>query len=151
MSLELKARLQNDMKEAMRNKDKDRLAVIRMMLAAIKQREIDGQVELDDTGVLAILDKQVKQRKDSVKQYREAGRDELAEKEAAEIAVIETYLPAALSEAEVAALIDETISSTAAASMKDMGKVMGMIKPKVQGKADMARVSAMIKAKLSGG
>jgi len=145
----LKAQITADMKDAMRAKDKDRLGTIRLILAAIKQREVDERIELDDTQVLAVLDKMVKQRRDSISQYRDAGREELAAKEEAELSVIQQYLPAALSEAEVDALIDEAISASGAESIKDMGKVMGMLKPKVQGRADMGEVSTRIKARLS--
>jgi len=145
----LKAQITADMKDAMRAKDKDRLGTIRLIQAAIKQREVDERIELDDTQVLAVLDKMVKQRRDSISQYRDAGREELAAKEEAELSVIQQYLPAALSEAEVDALIDEAIGASGAASIKDMGKVMGMLKPKVQGRADMGEVSARIKARLS--
>jgi len=145
----LKAQITADMKDAMRAKDKDRLGTIRLILAAIKQREVDERIELDDTQVLAVLDKMVKQRRDSITQYRDAGREELAAKEESELGVIQQYLPAALSEAEVDALIDEAVSASGAESIKDMGKVMGMLKPKVQGRADMGEVSARIKARLS--
>lgn len=149
MSETLKSRLQDDMKSAMRAKEKDRLVVIRGVMAAIKQREIDEQIELDDTQILAVLDKLVKQRRDSAQQFRDADRPELAEKEEMEMAVLQEYLPAALTPEEITSLIEETISATGAQSMKDMGKVMGAIKPKVQGKADMSEVSALIKQKLS--
>jgi hypothetical protein len=145
----LKAQLTADMKEAMRAKEKDRLGTIRLVQAAIKQREVDERIELDDSQVLAVLDKMVKQRRDSITQYRDAGREELAAKEEAELSVIQQYLPAALSEAEIDALIDEAISASGAESMKDMGKVMGQLKPKVQGRADMGELSARIKARLS--
>jgi uncharacterized protein YqeY len=146
---ELKARLQDDMKTAMKAKQKERLVVIRGIIAAVKQREIDDQIELDDTQILAVLDKLVKQRKDSAQQFRDADRQELAEKEEMEMAVIQEYLPAALSPEEIAQFIAEAISATGAESMKDMGKVMGMLKAKVQGRADMSEVSALIKQKLS--
>jgi uncharacterized protein YqeY len=145
----LKVQITADMKDAMRAKDKDRLGTIRLIQAAIKQREVDERIELDDSQVLAVLDKMVKQRRDSISQYRDAGREELAAKEEAELSVIQQYLPAALSEAEVDGLIDEAISASGAESIKDMGKVMGRLKPKVQGRADMGKVSARIKARLS--
>ena len=145
----LKDALMADMKEAMRAKDKDRLGTIRLIQAAVKQREVDEQTELGDEQVLVVLDKMVKQRRDSIAQYNEAGRGELAAKEEAELEIIQKYLPEALSEAELDSLIDEAISSTGAESMKDMGKVMGQLKPKVQGRADMGEVSARIKARLS--
>ncbi len=145
----LKDQITADMKEAMRAKDKETLGTIRLIQAAIKQREVDERIELDDSQVLAVLDKMVKQRRDSIKQYLDAGRDELAAKEEAEINVIQKYLPAALSETELDALIEEAITSSGAQSMQDMGKVMGLLKPKVQGRADMGAVSARIKARLS--
>ncbi len=145
----LKDAIMADMKEAMRAKDKDRLGTIRLIQAAIKQLEVDERTELGDEQVLAVLDKMVKQRRDSISQYNEAGRGELAAKEEAELEIIQKYLPEALSEAELDSLIDEAISSTGAESMKDMGKVMGQLKPKVQGRADMGEVSARIKARLS--
>ena len=149
MSQTLKSDLTDAMKAAMRAKEKERLVVIRGVLAAIKQREIDEQIELDDTQVLAVLDKLVKQRKDSAQQFRDADRMDLAEKEEMEMKVLQEFLPAALSEEEIARLIDEAVSSTGAQSMKDMGKVMGLLKPQVQGRADMSQVSALIKQKLS--
>lgn len=145
----LKARIQDDMKAAMKGGDKKRLGVIRLILAAVKQREVDERIELSDDQVLAVLDKMVKQRRDSVSQYEQAGRTELAEQETYEIGVIQEYLPSALDENEIAALIDEAIATTGAASVKDMGKVMGLVKPQVQGRADMGQVSALVKGKLS--
>lgn len=149
MSQTLKSRLTEAMKDAMRAKAKERLVVIRGVLAAIKQREIDEQIELDDAQVLAVLDKLVKQRKDSAQQFRDANRIDLAEKEEMEMKVLQEYLPAALTAEEIAQLIDDAISSTGAQSMKDMGKVMGLLKPQVQGRADMSEVSTLIKQKLS--
>ena len=146
----LKQQLTDDMKAAMRSKDKPRLGVVRLVLAAIKQREVDERIELDDTQVLAVLDKMVKQRRDSVKQYEDAGRQELADQESFEISVLQEYLPAALSEEEIDALIKAAIESTGAESMKEMGKVMGVLKPQVQGRADMGAVSARIKSQLGG-
>ncbi|MFP4063008.1 MAG: GatB/YqeY domain-containing protein [Halochromatium sp.] len=146
----LKARLQADMKAAMKSGDKARLGVIRLIHAAIKQREIDERGELDDTQVLAVLDKMLKQRRDSVAQYTEAGREDLAEKERFEIQVCQDYLPAALSDDEIDALIGSAIADTGAAGMQDMGKVMGVLKPKLQGRADMAAVSGAVKARLAG-
>jgi len=150
MSQEIKARLTQDMKDAMKSKQKDRLAVIRMLLAAVKQREVDERIEVDDAILLTILDKQVKQRRESAKIYHEAGRTELAEQEEAEIAVIQDYLPTALTEDEINQLIDSTIESSGAQSMQDMGKVMGILKPQVQGKADMGQISQLIKKRLAG-
>jgi uncharacterized protein YqeY len=144
----LKERITEDMKSAMRSGEKERLATIRLILAAIKQREVDERVVLDDTQVLAVLDKMVKQRREAISQFESGGRADLAAKEAAELAVIQSYLPAQLSEAELDALIVEAIASTGATSVKDMGKVMGAIKGKVQGRADMGAVSARIKQRL---
>ena len=149
MSQTLKSDLTDAMKAAMRAKEKERLVVIRGVLAAIKQREIDEQIELDDTQVLAVLDKLVKQRKDSAQQFRDADRMDLAEKEEMEMKVLQEFLPAALSAEEIARLIDDAVSATGAQSMKDMGKVMGLLKPQVQGRADMSQVSALLKQKLS--
>ncbi|MCW8971846.1 MAG: GatB/YqeY domain-containing protein, partial [Gammaproteobacteria bacterium] len=131
----LKETIMAEMKEAMRAKDKDRLGTIRLIQAAIKQREVDERIELDDEQVLAVLDKMVKQRRDSITQYRDAGREELAAREEAELVIIQHYLPEALSDAELDSLINEAISTTGAEAMKDMGKVMGQLKPRVQGRA----------------
>ena len=149
MAQEIKARLQDDMKAAMRAKEKDRLVVIRSVIAAVRQREIDERIELDNTQVLAVLDKLVKQRRDSSQQFRDAERFDLADKEDMEMGILQEYLPAALTEAEIARLIDDAVKAVNAESMKDMGKVMGMIKPKAQGRADMSQISALIKQKLS--
>jgi len=149
MSSEIKDKLTQEMKSAMKNKQKERLGVIRTLLAAVKQREVDERIEVDDSILLAILDKQLKQRKESAKIYREANRNELAENEEFEMSVIQDFLPQALSEEEISAFINEAISSTGATAMKDMGKVMAQIKPKVQGKADMGEVSKLIKSQLS--
>ena len=146
----LKQRIQDDMKAAMKGGDKPRLGVIRLIMAAVKQREVDERIELDDTQVLAVLDKMVKQRRDSITQYEQAGRAELAEQEAFEIEVIQGYLPQQLSDSEIAALVAEAIAITGAESARDMGKVMGILKPKMQGRADMGAVSAAVKARLSG-
>ncbi|MGE4499478.1 GatB/YqeY domain-containing protein [Hydrogenovibrio thermophilus] len=146
---ELKATLTSAMKEAMKAKEKERLAVIRSMLAAIKQVEVDKQTTLeDDADVLPILDKMLKQRRDSHQQYLDADRPELAEQEAYEMTVIQDFLPQALTEAEIAQMIDEAVAEVSASSMQDMGKVMGLLKPKMQGRADMAEVSKLIKSKL---
>ena len=146
----LSTRINDDVKVAMKAKDKPRLGVLRLITAAIKQREVDERITLDDDQVLAVLEKMIKQRKDSIAQYEKAGRDELAQQEAFEIGIIQEYLPEQLSDAEIDALIAEAISSSGAASMKDMGKVMGMLKPKLAGRADMDQVSGKIKAKLAG-
>jgi uncharacterized protein YqeY len=146
---ELKATLTSAMKEAMKAKEKERLAVIRSMLAAIKQVEVDKQTTLeDDADVLPILDKMLKQRRDSHQQYLDADRPELAEQEAYEMTIIQDFLPQALTEAEIAQMIDEAVAEVSASSMQDMGKVMGLLKPKMQGRADMAEVSKLIKSKL---
>lgn len=145
----LKERINADMKSAMREKDKARLGTIRMLQAAIKQREVDERIELDDAQVLAVLDKMVKQRRDSIEQFRQAGRDELAEKEEFELGVLQDYLPAALGDEELDALVNEAVEASGAESVRDMGKVMGILKPKVQGRADMGAVSAKVKARLS--
>ena len=144
----LTARINDDVKAAMKAKDKPRLGVLRLITAAIKQREVDEQITLNDEQVLAVLEKMVKQRKDSITQYEKAGRDELAQQEAFEIGIIQDYMPEQLSDDEIDALISEAISSSGAESMKDMGKVMGLLKPKLAGRADMGAVSAKIKAKL---
>lgn len=146
----LSTRINDDVKVAMKAKDKPRLGVLRLITAAIKQREVDERITLDDDQILAVLEKMIKQRKDSIDQYEKAGRDELAQQEAFEIGIIQEYLPEQLSDAEIDALITEAISSSGAASMKDMGKVMGMLKPKLAGRADMGAVSGKIKAKLAG-
>ncbi len=144
----LKERITEDMKTAMRSGEKDRLAVIRLLQAAIKQREVDERITLDDSQVTAVLEKMIKQRKESVVAFEKGGRADLVAKENAEIAVLQPYLPAQLSDAELDAIIAEAIASTGAASIKDMGKVMGVVKSKAAGKADMGAVGARIKAKL---
>lgn len=149
MSESLKGRIQADMKSAMRNKDKVRLGTIRLILAAVKQREVDERIELDDAQVLAILDKMVKQRRDSIKQYSDAGRSELADQEQSEIEIIHEYLPLQLSDVEILDLVNAAIASSGAESIRDMGKVMGVIKPQVQGRADVGAVSSIVKKQLS--
>ena len=144
----LKEQITNDMKESMKSGDKDRLAVIRLILAAIKQREVDERITLDDAQVLAVLDKMLKQRRESVVQFAQGNRPDLVAKEEAEIKVIQAYMPAQLSDSELDQLVAAAVAETGAASVKDMGKVMGVLKPKVAGKADMSAVSAKIKAKL---
>jgi uncharacterized protein YqeY len=146
----LKERLTEDMKAAMRASDKERLSTIRMALAAIKQREVDERIVLDDAQVIAVLEKMVKQRKESVAQFEQGGRADLAEKERAEIAVLQSYLPTPLTDAEVDAIIREAIGATGATSVKDMGKVMGAVKAKAAGRADMGAVSARIRSALGG-
>jgi uncharacterized protein YqeY len=145
----LKERITEDMKAAMRASEKERLSTIRMVQAAIKQREVDERITLDDAQVIAVLEKMVKQRKESITQFELGGRPDLAAKERAEIELLQAYLPAQLSEAEVDALIREAMAATGATSVKDMGKVMGVVKAKAAGRTDMAVVSARIKAALS--
>ena len=146
----LKSQIQDDMKTAMKAGDKDRLKVIRLILSAIKQIEVDKRVELDDADVLGVLNKMVKQRRDSVTQFREGHRNDLADIETAEIAVIERYLPAQLSADEVAAIVDAAIAETGASSLRDMGKVMAIVKQKAEGRADLGAVSGQVKGKLAG-
>jgi uncharacterized protein len=146
----LKERITDDMKAAMRSGEKERLGTIRMITAAIKQREVDERITLDDAQVLSVLEKMIKQRKESLEQFKAGNRPDLADKEAAEITLLQGYLPSQLSAAELDALIDEAVAATGAASIKDMGKVMGLIKTKAQGRADMGAVGAKIKAKLGG-
>ncbi|KAF1703152.1 GatB/YqeY domain-containing protein [Pseudoxanthomonas kaohsiungensis] len=146
----LKQQLTDDMKAAMKSGDKDSLGVIRLINAAIKQKEVDERVELDDAAVLAVLDKMVKQRKDSVTQYEAAAREDLAAIERAEIVVIERYLPAKLDEAAILAAIDAAIAQTGASGAADMGKLMGVLKPQLAGQADMGQVSALVKRRLAG-
>ena len=141
--------LKDAQKDAMRAKDKQRLNPIRMVLAAIKQREIDEQITLDDAGITSVIVKLVKQRRDSYTQYKDAGRDDLADIEASEIVALETFLPQQLSEEEIIALIDVAIADTNAAGMQDMGKVMGIIKSKAEGRADMGKISGLIKQRLT--
>jgi uncharacterized protein len=148
--LSLKERITEDMKTAMRSGEKDRLAVIRLLQAAIKQREVDERIVLDDAQVTLVLEKMIKQRKESIVAFDKGGRTDLVAKENAEIVILQPYLPAQLGEAELDALIAEAISTTGAASIKDMGKVMGVVKAKAAGKADMGAVGARIKAKLGG-
>lgn len=147
--MSLKEQLKDDMKTAMKAKDKARLTTVRLVLAAIKQQEVDKQIELNDNDVLAVLNKMVKQRRDSITQYTNAGRDELAAVEQQELDLIQTYLPKPLSDAEVARLLDQTITETGASSKQDMGKVMSQLKPKLQGRADMSKVSGLVRARLS--
>ena len=146
--MSLKDNILQDVKDAMRSRDKPRLATLRLITAAIKQQEVDERIELEDAQVLALLDKMCKQRRESISQFEKAGRDDLIAQEVSELDIIQTYLPEQLGEDEITALIDETMAATGATSIKDMGKVMGQLKPKLQGRADMGAVSAMIKAKL---
>jgi uncharacterized protein YqeY len=147
--MSLKARVTDDMKTAMRAKDTLRLGTIRLLLAAIKQREVDERIELDDAMVSAIVEKLIKQRKDSISQFQAAGRDDLVNAEQAELLVLQAYLPEQLSAAEVEAAVATAIAESGAASAKDMGKVMALLKPRLAGRADMGQVSALIKNRLS--
>jgi len=146
--MSLKDRITQDVKDAMRAKDKPRLATLRLITAAIKQREVDERIELDDTQVTLVLDKMVKQRRESIVQFEKAGRDDLITIENNELEIITPYLPEQLGEDEINALIDAALEQTGASSIKDMGKVMGQLKPQLQGKADMGAVSALIKSRL---
>ena len=149
--MSLKERITDDMKAAMRAGEKQRLGLIRMITAAIKQREVDERIVLDDTQVLSVLEKMIKQRKESLVQFQAGNRQDLVEKEAAEITLLQGYLPSQLSAAEIDALIAEAVAATGATSIKDMGKVMAVIKGKAQGRADLGKVGAIIKAKLGPG
>lgn len=144
----LKEQITEAMKDAMRARDKDRLGTIRLMQAEIKRIEVDERIEIDDTRVLQILDKMIKQRRDSAKQYTEANRPELAAQEESEIKVIEDFMPAQLSADEISALVSDAVASSGASSMADMGKVMAILRPQVQGKADMGAVSQLVKSQL---
>jgi uncharacterized protein YqeY len=146
----LREQLNEDIKTAMKAREADKLAALRLMLSAVKQREVDERITLDDTGVIAVVEKMIKQRKDSIEAFEKASRQELADKEKFEISVLEAYLPKQLSAAEVDAVIAEAIASTGAESPADMGKVMGVVKPKLAGRADMGKVSGLVKAKLAG-
>jgi uncharacterized protein YqeY len=148
--MSLKARITDDMKTAMRAKDMARLGTIRLLLAAIKQKEVDERIELDDATVSSIVEKLIKQRKDSISQFQAASRDDLVAAEQAELVVLQDYLPEQLSAAEVEAAVVAAIAESGAASARDMGKVMGLLKPRLAGRADMGQVSALIKARLAG-
>ena len=151
MAAALKSRILEDVKDAMRARDKARLGTLRMVTAAIKQREVDQRAApLDDSSVVAVLEKMLKQRRESASQYENAGRGDLATAEREEIAVIETYMPRALDPAQVDAMVAAAVDEAGAATMKDMGRVMGLLKPRVQGRADMGAVSASVRARLSG-
>jgi uncharacterized protein YqeY len=144
----IKTQISNDVKDAMRSKDKDRLAALRLILAAFKQKEVDERIELSDEQSISVLNKMAKQHRDSIEQFGQANRDDLIKKEQLELDIIESYLPEKLSEEEVSLLIDEAISETGANSVKDMGKVIGLLKGKLQGQADMGEVSRLIRGKL---
>lgn len=147
--MSIKGVLQEDMKSSMRAKEKQRLITIRMVLAGIKQKEIDDQITLDDDAIITILSKMTKQRREAIEQYEKAGRTELAENEAFEIKIIEKYLPQQLSEQEVKQVIEDAIKQSGASSMQDMGKVMGLVKSKISGRADMSNVSRIVKTLLT--
>lgn len=146
---DLKTRIDADMKAAMRAKEKVRLGALRLLLAAIKQKEVDERITLDDTRILAIIEKLSKQRRDSIEQFEKAGRTELADQERAELAVLDTYRPAQADDAQIDAVIEAAVAETAAASMADMGKVMAIVKAKLAGQADLAAVSARVRARLA--
>lgn len=143
-----KQRINDDVKAAMRSKDKDRLGVLRLIMAAFKQKEVDERIELDDAMVLAIMDKMTKQIRDSIQQFEQAGRNDLVKKEKFELEIIQEYLPTQLNEDEIKQLIAESITESGAESVKDMGKVMSILKPRLQGRADMGQVSALVKQQL---
>ena len=148
--MSLKLRITDDMKAAMRAGEKDRLGVIRLILAALKQREVDERIELDDTQILTILEKMLKQRRDSIEQFSAANREDLAAVERAEVEVIQTYMPAQLSSEELEAIVTKAITDSGATNAREMGKVIGLVKPQVAGRADMGQISEMIKTKLTG-
>ena len=146
----LRERLNDEMKAAMKAREPERLGALRLLLAAVKQREVDERITLDDAGVISVVEKMIKQRKDSIAQFEKAARQDLADKEKYEISVIEAYLPQQLSQAEIERVVAEAIAATGAKSPADMGKVMGVVKPKLAGHADMGKVSAVVKGKLAG-
>ena len=145
----LKQRLDEDIKASMRARNRDRLSTLRLIMAAIKQKEVDERIAIDDAQVLAILDKIARRHRDSIAQYQEAGRDDLAAKERAELGIVLEFLPKPLAEDEIARLLDEAVAATAATGMADMGKVMGALRPRLQGRADMGKVSALVKKRLA--
>lgn len=149
IDMSLKARISEDMKAAMRARDAARLGAIRLLLAAIRQREIDERIELDDAGVVTVIDKMLKQRRDSISQYEAAGRNDLADAEKFEVAVLTGYMPQALSQAEIEAAVAQAVAASGARGMQDMGKVMAALKPELAGRADMAQVSGLVKAALA--
>jgi uncharacterized protein len=149
IAMALRDQLNEDIKTAMKARETDKLAALRLLLSSVKQREVDERITLDDAGVVAVIEKMIKQRKDSIAQFEKAARQDLADKEKYEIGVLETYMPKQLSEAEVAAVIDAAVAATGAKGAADMGKVMGIVKPKLAGRADMGKVSAQVKARLS--
>ena len=148
--MSLKLRINEDMKTAMKAREADKLGALRLMLSAVKQREVDERITLDDAGVIGVVEKMIKQRKDSIAQFEKAARQDLVDKEKYEVSVLEGYLPKQLSQAEVEAIVAEAVASTGAQSAADMGKVMGVVKPRLAGRADMGKVSALVKQKLAG-
>ena len=148
--MSLKERIQNDLKQAMRDKDQARVDTLRLLTAAIKQREVDERITLDDAGILAVIDKLIKRSRESIEQYEKGGRADLAAKEQADVAVWQSYLPQPLSDAEIEQLINDAIATSGASSIRDMGKVMGVLRPQLQGRADIGQVSARVKARLGG-
>lgn len=148
--MSLKQQITDDMKVAMRAKDTARLGAIRLLLAAIKQREVDDRTELDDAAILGVIEKMLKQRRDSISQYEAAGRQDLADAERFEVSVLSQYLPQPLTEAEIQGLVEQAVATTGATGIKDMGKVMNVLRPQLAGRADMGKVSGLIKARLGG-
>jgi uncharacterized protein len=148
--MSLRERVTEDVKAAMKAREAERLGTLRLLTAAMKQREVDERITLDDAGVVAVIERMLKQRRDSVSQYEQAGRQDLADAEKREMAILQAYLPQQLAEGEIAALVDEAVAASGAKAPADMGKVMAIVKPKVAGRADMGRVSALVKAKLAG-
>ena len=146
---ELKQRINDDVKTAMRARDRERLDILRLILSAMKQREVDERIQLDDSGVLAVLDKMSRQHRDSIEQFQQAGRQDLVERETRQLEVVRTYLPQPMSEQDIARAVAAAIDETGAVAIKDMGKVMALLKPKLQGRADLSAVSAIVKDKLS--
>ena len=146
----LREQLTEDMKTAMKAREAEKLGAVRLILAAVKQREIDERITLDDPGVIAVIEKMIKQRKDSISQFEKAARQDLADKEKFELGILEAYLPQQLSQAEVDAIIAEAVASSGAKSPADMGKVMALVKPRLAGRADMGKVSGLVKGKLTG-
>ena len=146
----LREQLTEDMKTAMKAREADKLGAVRLILAAVKQREVDERITLDDPGVIAVIEKMIKQRKDSISQFEKAARQDLADKEKFELGILEAYLPQQLSQAEVDAIIAEAVASSGAKSPADMGKVMALVKPRLAGRADMGKVSGLVKGKLTG-
>ena len=147
----LRDQLNEDIKASMKARETDKLAALRLLLSSVKQREVDERITLDDAGVVGVVEKMIKQRKDSIAQFEKAARQDLADKEKYEISVLQGYLPQQLSPAEVEAIVDEAVAATGAKGAADMGKVMGIVKPKLAGRADMGKVSGLVKAKLTGG